>query len=103
MVDGRSCGRWEGETLVADVVHFTEQTWFDRSGNYHSAALHVVERYTRTGPDHILYEATIEDPKVFLRPWKISLPLYRRQERNVRLLEYECYASLEAQKDRAPR
>jgi hypothetical protein len=100
---GDSRGRWEGETLVADVVHFTDQTWFDRSGNYHSTALHVVERYTRTSPDHILYEATIEDPKVFSRPWKISLPLYRRQERNVRLLEYECYAYLEAQKDRAAR
>ena len=100
---GDSRGRWEGETLVADVVHFTDQTWFDRSGNYHSAALHVVERYTRTSPDHILYEATIEDPKVFSRPWKISLPLYRRQERNVRLLEYECYAYLEAQKERAAR
>jgi hypothetical protein len=100
---GDSRGRWEGETLVADVVHFTDQTWFDRSGNYHSAALHVVERYTRTSPDHILYEATIEDPKVFSRPWKISLPLYRRQERNVRLLEYECYAYLEAQKERPAR
>jgi hypothetical protein len=100
---GDSRGRWEGETLVADVVHFTDQTWFDRSGNYHSAALHVVERYTRTSPDHILYEATIEDPKVFSRPWTISLPIYRRQERNVRLLEYECYADLEAQKDRAAR
>jgi hypothetical protein len=76
---GDSRGRWEGETLVADVVHFTDQTWFERSGNYHSAALHVVERYTRTSPDHILYEATIEDPKVFSRPWKISLPLYRRR------------------------
>jgi len=100
---GDSRGRWEGETLVADVVHFTDQTWFDRSGNHHSAALHVVERYTRTSHDHILYEATIEDPKVFSRPWKISVPLYRRQERNVRLLEYECYAYLEAQKDGAAR
>ena len=95
---GDSRGRWEGETLVADVIHFTDQTWLDRSGNYHSTALHVVERYTRTGPDHILYEATIEDPKVFSRPWKLSLPLYRRQERDIRLLEYECYAYLEAQK-----
>ncbi len=95
---GDSRGRWEGDTLVADVVHLTDQTWFDRSGHYHSAGLHVVERYTRTGPDHILYEATIEDPKVFSRPWKISLPLYRRQERNMRVLEYGCYAYLEAQK-----
>jgi hypothetical protein len=96
---GDSRGRWEGETLVVDVVHFTDETWFDRSGNYHSAALHVVERYTRTGPDHIQYEATIEDPKVFSRPWTISLPLYRRREPNVRLLEYECYAYLESQRD----
>ena len=96
---GDSRGRWEGETLVVDVVHFTDQTWFDRSGNYHSDALHVVERYTRTGPDHLLYEATIEDPKVFSRPWKIRMPLYRRVESNVQLLEYECQAYLEAQRD----
>lgn len=89
---GDSRGRWEGDTLVVDVVHFTDQTWFDRAGNFHSEALHVVERYTRTGPDHILYEATIEDPKVFTRPWKMSMPLYRRQEKNIQLLEYECYA-----------
>jgi hypothetical protein len=98
---GDSRGRWEGDTLVVDVVHFTNQTRFDRSGNYHSAALHVVERYTRTGPDHMLYEATIEDPAVFSRPWKISMPLYRRLERNIQLLEYECQAYLEAEKDRA--
>ncbi len=89
---GDSRGRWEGDTLVVDVVHFTDQTWLDRSGNYHSDALHVVERYTLTGPDHMLYEATIEDPKVFSRPWTISMPLYRRQEENARLLEYECFA-----------
>jgi hypothetical protein len=89
---GDSRARWDGETLVVDVVHFTDQTWFDRSGNFHSDALHVVERYTRTGPDHLLYEVTIEDPKVFTRPWKMSMPLYRRQEANARLLEYECYA-----------
>ncbi len=91
---GDSRGRWEGDTLVVDVVHFTDQTWFDRSGNFHSDALHVVERYTRTGADHMLYEATIEDPKVFTRPWTMSMPLYRRQEKNVQLLEYECYAYL---------
>ena len=89
---GESRGRWDGDTLVVDVVHFTDQTWLDRSGNYHSDALHVVERYTLTGPDHMLYEATIEDPKVFSRPWTISMPLYRRQEENARLLEYECFA-----------
>ena len=85
---GDSRGRWEGDTLVVDVIHFNNETWFDRAGNFHSNALHVVERYSPAGPDHINYEATIEDPKVFTRPWKMSMPLYRRKEPNVRLLEY---------------
>jgi len=93
---GDSRGHWEGDTLVVDVVNFTDQTWLDRSGNYHSDALHVVERFTRTGPDHLLYEVTLEDPEVFTQPWQISMPLYRRVEPNARLLEYECYAYLEA-------
>jgi hypothetical protein len=89
---GDSRGRWDGDTLVVDVVHFTDQTWFDRAGNFHSEALHVVERYTLVGPDHIQYEATIEDPKVFTRPWKMSMLLYRRKEPRARILEYECYS-----------
>jgi len=89
---GDSRGRWEGDTLVVDVVHFTDQTWFDRSGNFHSDALHVVERYTPIGANHIDYEATIEDPKVFTRPWTMRMPLYRRLDRNMRILEFECYA-----------
>jgi hypothetical protein len=88
---GDSRARWEGDTLVVDVVHFTDQTWFDRAGNFHSEALHVVERYTPVTPHHISYEVTIEDPKVFTRPWKMSMPLYRRMEKNIRILEYECY------------
>ena len=91
---GDSRARWEGNTLVVDVVHFTDKTWFDRAGNFHSEALHVVERYTPTGPDHMLYEVTIEDPDVFTRPWKMSMPLYRRQETQVELFEYECLAYL---------
>jgi len=89
---GDSRGTWDGDTLVVDVVHFTDQTWFDRAGNFHSEGLHVVERYTRTGPDHMLYEATIEDAAVFTRPWTMSMTLYRRMEPNPELLEYECYA-----------
>ena len=85
---GDSRGRWEGNTLVVDVVHFTDQTWLDRAGNFHSDQLHLVERYTMTGPDHINYEVTVEDPKVFTRPWKMSMLLYRRKEPNVRLLDY---------------
>jgi hypothetical protein len=89
---GDSRGRWDGDTLVVDVVDFNDVTWFDRAGNFHSQELHVVERYTLADPDHIQYEATIEDPQVFTRPWRISMPLYRHKEKNAQLLEYECFA-----------
>ena len=93
---GDSRGTWEGDTLVVDVVHFNDQTWFDRAGNHHSEMLHVVERYTPLGPSHINYEVTIEDPKVFTRPWKMSMPLYRRLDSNMQLLDYECSSFDEA-------
>jgi hypothetical protein len=89
---GDSRGRWQGESLIVDVTLFTNETWFDRAGNFHSDGLHVIEQYTRTGPDHMAYEVTIEDPKVFTRPWKMRMPLYRRQEPASQLLEFECYA-----------
>ena len=92
---GQSFGHWEGETLVVDVTGLNDQTWFDRAGNFHSDALHVVERYTRTSPDVIAYEATMEDPKVFTRPWKISMPLYRRQEKTAQLMDFKCVEFVE--------
>jgi hypothetical protein len=97
---GDSRAKWDGDTLVVDVVHFSDQTWLDRSGNFHSPAMHVVERYTRTGPDHMLYEATIEDKNVFSRPWKMRMTLYRDVEPNAQLLEYECAPFLEAVKNK---
>ena len=87
---GHSVAKWEGDTLVVDVSRFTAQTWFDRAGNFHSDALHVVERYTPIGRDAFNYEATIEDPKVFTRPWKISMPIYRHLEPNAQLMEFRC-------------
>jgi len=87
---GWSRGRWDGDTLVVDVTNFNDRTWFDTAGNYHSDALHVVERYTPSGPDHLLYEATLEDPNVFIRPWKIRMPLYRHVEPNAELVEFKC-------------
>jgi hypothetical protein len=87
---GQSVGRWDGDTLVVDVASFTDQTWFDRAGNFHSEAMRVTERYTRTSADVLWYEATIEDPNVFTRPWKMGMPLYRRAEKNAQLLEYKC-------------
>jgi hypothetical protein len=92
---GQSAGRWEGDTLVVDVTGFNDQSWFDRAGNFHSEALHVVERYTPVSPDVLDYQVTIEDPKVFTRPWKIQMPLYRRHERNAQLLEFKCVEFVE--------
>jgi hypothetical protein len=87
---GWSVGHWEGDTLVVDVTALNDKTWFDRAGNFHSDALHVVERYTPASPEVLRYEATIEDAKVFTRPWKMSFPLYRRLDRNAQFLEFKC-------------
>lgn len=87
---GDSRGRWEGDTLVVDVTNFNGETWLDQAGNFHSNALHVVERYTPSGPNHITYEVTLEDPQVYSQPWKMTMPLYRRLEKDVRVLDYEC-------------
>ena len=87
---GWSVGHWEGDTLVVDVTGLNSKTWFDRAGNFHSDALHVTERYTPRSPDILMYEATIEDPKTFSRPWKISLPLYKHVEKGAQLLEFKC-------------
>jgi hypothetical protein len=87
---GWSNGRWEGATLVVDTTGFNGQTWIDRAGNHHSEALHVVERFSARGPDALNYEVTIEDPKVFTRPWKMAMPLYRRLEKNAQIMEFRC-------------
>lgn len=87
---GHFGGRWDGDSLVVDVTAFNGQTWLDRAGNHHSSALHVVERYTPVTANHLQYEATIEDPNTYTRPWKVSLPLYRRMEENLQLLEFRC-------------
>ena len=89
---GDSRARWDGDTLVVDVTQFNDETWFDRAGNFHSDALHLVERYTLMDRDHIRYEVTIEDPEVFTAPWNMSMILYRHLEENFRLLEYLCWA-----------
>jgi hypothetical protein len=87
---GWSHGHFEGDVLVIDTTGFVPYTWFDRAGDYHSDALHVVERYTQVSPYHIMYEATIEDPNVFTRPWKVTFPLYRRMEKDVQLTDFNC-------------
>ena len=87
---GHSVGRWEGDTLVVDVTNFNGKNWLDRAGNYHSDALHLVERFTAISPDAIRYDVTIDDPKTFTRQWSISMPLYRRLEPNATVLDYNC-------------
>jgi hypothetical protein len=93
--NGDSRARWEGDTLVVDVRNLNDDpdipTWFDGTGNYHSDQLQVVERYVMAGPDHIVYTATMTDPKVFARPWTIEVMLYRHKGRNFRIMEYECH------------
>jgi hypothetical protein len=92
---GQSVGKWEGDTLVIDVTGFNDETWFDRAGNFHSDKLRVVERFTRTAPDVLTYEATIEDPNVFTRPWKMTMPLYRRLDKGVQLMDFKCVEFVE--------
>jgi hypothetical protein len=100
---GWSTGRWDGDTLVIDTQGFLGGTisaldeagqvqtrFLDRAGNFHSDLLHVVERIRRTGPDHLLYEATLEDPNTYTRPWTIRMPLYRRVEPDMQLGEFKC-------------
>ena len=87
---GWSIGRWEGDTLVVDVTDQMEESWFDRAGNFHSDELHVVERYSVVDRNTLNYDVTIEDSKVFTRPWKMSMLLYRRLEKNAQLMEYKC-------------
>jgi hypothetical protein len=92
---GQSVGRWEGDTFVVEVTGLHDGTWFDRAGNHHSAAMKVTEQYTMLGPDHINYEATIEDPETFSEPWTIKLPLYRNIDPNARLGQFKCVEFVE--------
>jgi hypothetical protein len=92
---GQSVGHWEGDTFVVEVAGFTGQAWLDRAGNHHSYAMTVEERYTMTGPDHILYEATIEDPQTFSRPWTIRTVLYRNIDPNARIGVFKCVEFVE--------
>ncbi|MEM9621623.1 MAG: hypothetical protein AAF993_08245 [Pseudomonadota bacterium] len=92
---GWSHGQWEGDTLVVTVTGQVADTWFDRAGNHHSAAMVVTERYTPLSDHHLLYEATIDDPQTFTRPWTMRMPLYRRMEDNAQLMDFKCVEFVE--------
>lgn len=88
--DGDSRGHFDGDTLVSDVTNFNDMTLLDKAGDYHSDQLHVVERFTRTGPHALLYEATISDPMTFTKDWKIAVPMTEKTGPTTRLMEHEC-------------
>jgi len=90
LYEGDSRGRWEGDTLVVDVTNQNDKTWFDMAGNFHSDALHVVERFTAADANTINYEATIEDPKTFSRPWTIAFPITRITRPGYEIMELAC-------------
>ncbi|SRR5579883_631669 len=88
--DGDARGHWEGDSLVAEVTNFNDRTWFDKAGNYHSDQLRVNEKFTRTAPHTLVYEAIIHDPKTFSKDWKIVVPMTEKTGPTTRLMEYEC-------------
>lgn len=99
---GDSRGRWDGDTLVVDVRSFNDRSWLDMAGNFHSDAMTLEERYTLVERDTIRYEVTVTDPKVFTRPWKMAMHLYRHKDLD-RLLEYHCNAEMEEANGAFPR
>lgn len=92
---GWSAGSWDGDTLVVEVTGLHDATWLDRAGSHHSYQMKVTERYTMMGPNHIDYEATIEDPLVLTEPFTIKMPIYRRMEPNVRIMDFRCVEFVE--------
>jgi hypothetical protein len=101
---GDSRGRWEGNTLVVDVTNHNDRPWLDWAGNFHSDALHVVERWTLVSPDKLTYEATIEDPRAYSKPWKLALIYARNKQEGYEQMEDSCYEGAAADAARyAPR
>ncbi len=92
---GYNVGHWEGDTLVIDVTGQLADTWFDSAGNHHGEFMHVQERYTPAGPNVLMYEAIITDEDTFTKPWKIKMPLYRRLDANMQLLDFKCVEFVE--------
>jgi len=92
---GQSYGHWEGDTFVVEVTALDDRTWFDRAGNYHSYKMKVTERYTLVSANVMEYEATIDDPETFERPWTINMPIYRRLEEGFELPQFKCVEFVE--------
>ena len=87
---GKSNGRWEGDTLVVTTLNQNGMAWLDRAGNHASYNLVVTERFTLLGPNHIWYEATMEDSQTYSESWTIEMPLYRLVEDDAQTYEHKC-------------
>jgi len=86
-----SAGRWEGNTLVVDNSNANGKDWFEPSGNFQTENTHVVERYTMIDPDTIHFEARIEDPTIYTKPWTIAIAFTRNKEEGYYQLEFACH------------
>lgn len=96
MFNGTSVGHWEGDTLVVDVAGVDEETKVDNRSWFHSDAMHVIERYRRPDANTLIYQVTVEDPKVLTKPW--TSPPHRWTASKVPLLEYYCTNELQYDK-----
>ena len=92
---GDSRGRWEGNTFVVEVANVKDRMWFDHVGNVFSESAHVVERWTMFHPDVIHYQATIDDPTVFTRPWTMAFGWRRNTEPGYQMLESACWEGVQ--------
>jgi hypothetical protein len=90
LFQGDSVGHWEGDTLVVDTTNFNDRTWLDSAGNVHSDQMHVVERFTMVNDRTINYEATIEDPKAYTKPWKVAFDFTRNRQADYEIMEFGC-------------
>ncbi len=92
---GQSWGYWDNDTFVVEASGFNDQTWFDRSGNFHSDKLKVTERFTLLNEHTMDYEATIQDEEVFTKPWTIKMTLYKRIGQDAQLQQFKCVEFVE--------
>lgn len=92
---GQSWMRWDGDSMLIETSGFNGQTWLDRAGNFHTDQLKVTERFTLVSAGVMEYEATLEDPNVYTRPWTIKMPVYRRVSPDDRLMKFNCVEFVE--------
>jgi hypothetical protein len=84
---GDAVGRWEGDTLVIDSQGFNDVTWLDRGGLFHTADLHVIEKFTRIAENRLVYDVTVEDPELLTQPWVRRRVLFLNKSPDANIVE----------------